>query len=178
MHGRDSNDGESFEGETMVSYYKLVLLLITNVGWYIVGTTVILIYAWPFLYKQWLGWKKKKDDYEYDAKYHKNVDLNSKLLLAQHTAREKMEQKYLQDREIAIQKEQAKKMKKQQELLKLQSQLLSDNYRLDSNESKDSTGPSKSRLRADYNPLMGSGSSGKYVPPKRSACSKRGCGRQ
>ena len=53
-------------------YIFLVWAVIRSVGWYIVGISVVLIYTWPYIQKKWKSWKKKKDDQEYDAKYHKS----------------------------------------------------------------------------------------------------------
>ncbi|XP_058793123.1 uncharacterized protein LOC131665314 [Phymastichus coffea] len=154
-------------------YHDRVWLFISSVGWYFVGISVVLIYAWPSIQKLYRNWKKTKDEQEYDMKYHKNVDLSSKLLIATQLAREKQQEKYLRERELALEKEKERVEKKRQEVLRLEEQR-SSGTRL-GNSSEGAAGPSKSTLKGEYNPLMGE-SSKRYIPPKRSCCKKGGCG--
>ncbi|OXU19441.1 hypothetical protein TSAR_013268 [Trichomalopsis sarcophagae] len=180
MNEEDIDEFEEFNWEVKPPYHKFVWAVIRSVGWYLVGISIVLVYTLPHISKKWNSWKKKKDEKEYDAKYHKNVDLSIELLVATQLARERMQEKYLRDREIALQKEDERKEKKRQELLRLQNQSSGHRLNEDSSEnvgpSSSSSKSSRTNLRGEYNPLMGGGS-GRYVPPKRSCCKKGGgCG--
>lgn len=143
------------------------LSLIQNNGWFVLGLCVGLYY----LYTQYrssltdnvnrvlLGQAKKEDGPASDEK----------LRLAREKMQKELERKAELYKEKQAQKAEEERKKKLEAL----------------NEKKDEGGPSQDSgtrkktplYREEYNPLMGSGPVNSYRPPRRSACSRGGCGR-
>ncbi|KAJ8666910.1 hypothetical protein QAD02_008572 [Eretmocerus hayati] len=172
----EDDDSDQFKLEFKPPYSKFFLAVLRTWGWYMLGAVVFLVYSWPYLQTVFMSWKKKRDDSQYDAKYHKDVDMSSKLLLATQLARERMQEKYLKEREIALQKEQERKEKKREEALRLLNNGESG-YRLDGDISENSEpSSSKSNHKRGYNHLTGDGLAGRYRAPRRSGCRGGGCG--
>ncbi|XP_023020902.1 selenoprotein S [Leptinotarsa decemlineata] len=140
-------------------------------GWYILLSLVLLIYVYQKLLKSAIDeYQEKKDEAEYSAKYHKNPDLLSERLIAQEKRTLKLQEKYNKDAEEYQKKIQEREARKREEILEKFG-----------NESGHRLGPSaddktKKSFKPEYSPLMGGGSSSNYRPPRRSACSRGGCG--
>lgn len=145
-------------------------------GWYLVAILISLWYASPYIREKFTSWKRKKDEHEYAAKYHKNPDLLHERLSAVEASRQKMQEEYRQKALIAQEQEKERKEKKKEETAKLLEKE-SGSRRLGNSEDSSSrpTGPKSHSFRQEYNPLMGDGSRG-YRPPKRTCCGKGGCG--
>ncbi|XP_049794107.1 selenoprotein S-like [Schistocerca nitens] len=168
----------------LLSYISAGVDILQNYGWYILGASLLCLYAWskikPHVYK----WLKDREDRQFAAKYHKDPDLIYKRQDAIETARRRLEEKYAAEAAKAAEKRKELEEKKRQEWLRRQEGTSHPGHRLNEGLDQDShnnaTDENASRkkptgLRSDYNPLMGSGSRG-YRPPRRSCCPSGGCG--
>ncbi|XP_033221947.1 uncharacterized protein LOC117176057 [Belonocnema kinseyi] len=131
-------------------------------GWYFVGLAIVLFY-FKQKYHSWISKKM-----EYASKRDEDLDIQNFERLS--AVRQRMQEKYQRDLELALEKEEEIKERKRQELLNNQE----SGNRLGGGKTG---GSSKSRLlKGEYNPLMGGSSSRGYRPQKRSCCGKGGCG--
>lgn len=161
---------------TEPSYFQMVWAYVAAVGWYIVGLLGIAWYAHPYIKDTYTKWKNKRDEAEYAAKYHKDLDLLQQRLSGLEVARLKMQEEYEKAVLAAKEEQEKKKQKKREEI----SKMLDDGHRLGGesiDEPSTSSGTKSKSLRPEYNPLMGDGSRGYYYrPPRRSCCRRGGCG--
>ncbi|XP_012288722.1 selenoprotein S [Orussus abietinus] len=166
--------GEVYGKET--SYVGIVWQSIARIGWYLVGISLVLIYTFPYIQERYQRWRLKKDEQEYSAKYHKNPDMLMERLAGLEAARQRMQEKFNRDLELARQREAEKQEKKRQELLNLTSKLnVGRSLRSSENEPSTSSESKSEPYKKEYNPLTGD-AAGWYRPPKRSCCRKGGCG--
>lgn len=143
--------------------------ILENYGWYILGVGVILAYFYQKTWKFHIdAYRKRKDEEEYAAKYHKNPDLFVTRQVAQQEYAMKLQEKYRRDAEEHERKIKEKERKKQEELLQ--------KYEGQGGQKSGYTEDGVNSSKPEYNPLMGAGSSSNYRPPRRSACSRGGCG--
>lgn len=157
----------------------MIWVPIASVGWYIVGLGIIALYTFPHVQEKYKSWKVARNQRD-GAALSKKTDQLPQLSANVELARQKMQEVYDKNRALAQIKEEEEKEKKRQKILKL---LENKNVgtRLgtaDDETPSTSTAPStsaKSKLKSDYNPLMGDNTRG-YRPPKRSCCKKGGCG--
>ncbi|XP_076244613.1 uncharacterized protein LOC143185449 [Calliopsis andreniformis] len=161
-------------GQFEISYFRMVWTIIASVGWYIVAIAVGFWYASPYIWGEYTKWKLKKDEQDYAAKYHKNLDLLQERLSGLEASRQRMQEEYRQ-KCIAARREGRKENKQ------TDSSGLVDVTGMGSgieNKTKDSSNITEKKsksIRREYNPLIGDSSRG-YRPPKRSCCGKGGCG--
>ncbi|KAJ8985595.1 hypothetical protein NQ317_015086 [Molorchus minor] len=141
---------------------------IENYGWYLLLCLIVFVYIYHSYLKSYINdYMKWKDEKEYSEKYHKNPDLFVARQVAQQQAAMKLQEKYNREAEEHRKKLEEREAKKREEAMqKFDGQ---GGQKLGSESSKQSFKP-------DYNPLMGSGSGSSYRPPRRSACSRGGCG--
>lgn len=141
-------------------------------GWYLLLLSIVGVYIYTRMRPSIEKYKKKKSDEEYAAKYHKNPDLLMDRVKQQQLLAQRLQEQYDRDAQEYKRKQEEKEAKKREELLaKYQNE--AQGYKLGND--KDQPGKSSS-LKPEYNPLVG-GSSHSYRAPKRSACSKGGCGK-
>ncbi|KAG5867678.1 hypothetical protein JTB14_020188 [Gonioctena quinquepunctata] len=148
-----------------------VVGIFENYGWYILISLAILAYIYQKSLKSYIDqYKKRKEEAEYSAKYHKNPDLLSARVTAQEVRTLELQKKYQKDAEEHKKKMEEREARKREELL--------EKYGHEGGKKLGSSNDQKpdSSFKPEYNPLMGSGSSSNYRPPRRSACSRGGCG--
>ncbi|XP_012265177.2 uncharacterized protein LOC105691348 [Athalia rosae] len=157
--------------ELVSSYVDAAWQTLATFGWYLVAIGVVLLYLSPQIKQRYSIWIRKREEAEYSAKYHKNVDLCQERLAGVEAARQRMQEKYAEAAKLAQQKEQERIEKKKQELLDL---VEGKNVGQKLGRAKSEASTSNS-TKQGYNPLMGDSSRG-YRAPKRSCCGKGGCG--
>ncbi|KYM75884.1 Selenoprotein S [Atta colombica] len=150
------------------SYFQTIWAPIASVGWYIIGLGIIAFYTFPHIQEKFKSWKVARN--QRDAALGKtNVEL----------ARQKMQEAYNKSCTLAQIKEEEEKEKKRQKVLKLlENKNVGTRLGSTTNDETPSTSTNtgtKSKLKSEYNPLMGDSTRG-YRPPKRSCCKKGGCG--
>ncbi|XP_071875010.1 uncharacterized protein isoform X2 [Bombus fervidus] len=163
--------GEIFE----IPYFKTVWTTIASVGWYIIGITICIWWASPYILEKYANWKLRKNEQEYAAKYHKNPDLLRERLSGLEASRQKMQEEYYQKCMLAEQERTEKGNAKGIAKLILDNNVIGDRLGKKDNDSPPSTEKKHKSIREEYNPLMGDGSRG-YRPPKRTCCGKGSCG--
>ncbi|XP_071441873.1 selenoprotein S-like [Hetaerina americana] len=156
---------------------------LSDYGWYIVILASVSYYIWTKKAKYVYGqWKKQMDEKDYAAKYHKDPTIFQSIQETMEANRRKMQE------ELEIKaKQYMEKQKEMEEAHRLER--IADwerhekglGYRSKFKVKEEDSGtssqkPVKPNLRPEYNPLMGSGGSSGYRPPKRSCCSGGGCG--
>jgi len=150
-----------------------------NYAWYMIFGGLVLYYVSskflrPVLesvFGTYENYKKTKEEWEYNAKYHKDPDLFASRISSQQAYVQKLQEKYEQE----VKDHQAKLKEKQEQKRQEAERLLSQQgHRLGGHTDNDDSKPKS--LRPEYNPLMGPGSSN-YRPPKRSKCGGGGCGK-
>ncbi|XP_050293519.1 selenoprotein S A-like [Anthonomus grandis grandis] len=162
--------------QEIINYINFCILFIQNYGWHMLFGGIILYYVYKQFIKGMLksaflgydSYKKKKDEAQYAAKYHKDPDLFAARLSAQQERAQKLQEKYDEEAKIHQAKLKEKEAKKQQEVLRLLEQSGQAGHKLGEGSSKS--------FRPDYHPLMGPGTSSNYRPPKRTKCGGGGCG--
>lgn len=156
------------------SYFQTIWAPIASMGWYIVGLVIVLYYTFPLIQKKYKSWKLARNQQD-DAAFGKKTDELPQLSANVELARQKMQEAYNKSSVLTQIKEEEEKEKKRQKVLKL---LENKNvgtklgYAMDNEIPSTST---KSKLKSEYNPLMGDNTRG-YRPPKRTCCKKGGCG--
>ncbi|XP_012531726.1 uncharacterized protein LOC105834059 [Monomorium pharaonis] len=155
------------------SYLQTIWAPIASVGWYLVGLGIIALYMFPHIQEKYKNWKTRnqRDDIALGKKTDKLPQLSANVEMA----RQKMQEVYNKNCALAQIKEEEEKEKKRQKVLKL---LENKNVGTRLGGATDDQTPStstKSKLKSEYNPLMGDNTRG-YRPPKRSCCKKGGCG--
>ncbi|XP_031827217.1 uncharacterized protein LOC116424662 [Nomia melanderi] len=83
------------------SYFSMIWSTVASVGWYIVAVVFSLWYASPYIREKYTSWKRRREEQEYAAKYHKNPDLLQERLVGFEASREKMQQEYYQKSMLA-----------------------------------------------------------------------------
>ncbi|KYN03255.1 PREDICTED: uncharacterized protein LOC108773588 [Cyphomyrmex costatus] len=155
------------------SYLQTIWAPIASVGWYLIGLGIIALYTFPHIQEKFKSWKVARN--QRDAVLGKKTDELPQLSANVELARQKMQEAYDKTRVLALIKEEEEKEKKRQKVLKL---LENKNVGTRLGSTTDDETPStstKSKLKSEYNPLMGDSTRG-YRPPKRSCCKKGGCG--
>ncbi|KYQ57260.1 Selenoprotein S [Trachymyrmex zeteki] len=155
------------------SYLQTIWAPIASVGWYIVGLGIIALYTFPHIQEKFKSWKVARN--QRDAALGKKTDELPQLSSNVELARQKMQETYDKSRALAQIKEEEEKEKKRQKVLKLlENKNIGTRLGSRTNDETPSTS-TKSKLKSEYNPLMGDSTRG-YRPPKRSCCKKGGCG--
>ncbi|XP_045782169.1 selenoprotein S-like [Maniola jurtina] len=155
---------ERQEGFTFVNPFTLVLGFLASYGWYLVAAGAAAVYLAQKLQPTLKRWQEARED----AAYHKDPDKALARMEAIQRAREKQQQLLEAASQRARQQEKEREERKRQENLERLEKYGAD------------AGGSGQRLGApdeDYLPLSGGASTSSYRPPKRSACSRGGCGR-
>ncbi|KAI5701041.1 hypothetical protein M8J76_005625 [Diaphorina citri] len=150
----------------LTSMWHSGVSLIQNNGWLVLGLCAGLYYLYTKVESSLkqnvdrvlLGKSKKEDGPASDEKLRQ--------------VRERMQKEL--ERKAELYKEKMKQKAEEERLKKLEAL-----------EKKEEGGPSQDTgnkkktplFRDEYNPLMGSGPVNNYRPPRRSACSRGGCGR-
>ncbi|XP_015185492.1 PREDICTED: uncharacterized protein LOC107071214 [Polistes dominula] len=153
-------------------YFTMAWVYVASVGWYIVASSIVLWYTYPYIKDKYIKWKIKKDEEEYAAKYHKNPDIALQTALKIEAARQKMQEDYTKQT-LIVKKQMEELKKKEKEAGNCQDGNILGHGSKD--EASTSKGPKSKSFKSEYNPLMGDSSRG-YRPPKRSCCGKGGCG--
>ncbi|XP_046679996.1 selenoprotein S-like [Homalodisca vitripennis] len=158
----------------------LVTDFIGDYGWYFLALCLIILYYWQTIQQRLDRWYNEKSDKEYAAKCKKDPDWMRKRQLEMEAARKKMQEEM--DAKAALHAAKMKEKEEQRRAELLASTSTKGGQRLGSgetsSESANNTEPTraaKKTYRPEYNPLMGSGGSGGYRPPRR-GCPGGGCG--
>ncbi|KAG8231280.1 hypothetical protein J437_LFUL010318 [Ladona fulva] len=157
---------------------------VSDYGWYIIGLVICLLLLWTKKIKPaYVAWKKRMDEREYDAKYHKDPECFRARQETMEIARlrmqlelEKKAQEYLEKQkqvEEAKRQERIADWERHEKGLGYRSKIRN---RHEDDQDQTKKPQTKPALRPEYNPLMGSGSSSGYRPPRRNVCSGGGCG--
>ncbi|CAH2987479.1 unnamed protein product [Chilo suppressalis] len=154
---------EERQEATMTNPLTFVLQFVATNGWYIVGAAAALLYLGNKLRPRYEQWKQARED----AEYHKNPDVALARMEAIQRAREKQQQLLLEASQQALQQQKEREERKRQELVE----------RLEKYGAATQQGHKLGTPGDDYLPLSGGASTSSYRAPKRSACSKGGCGR-
>lgn len=150
----------------LTSIWTSGVSLIQNNGWLALGLCLGIYY----LYTKFQSTLKESADCVLLGKSKKEDGPASDEKL--RLVRERMQKEL--ERKAELYKEKQKEKAEAERLKKLEA--LSD--KKDEGPSQNSSNQKKTPLfREDYNPLMGSGPVNAYRPPRRSACSRGGCGR-
>ncbi|CAG4957299.1 unnamed protein product [Parnassius apollo] len=151
---------EEEEQRTMFNPISVVLQFLASYGWYLVGATAAVLYLMHKLRPHLDQWRQAKED----AEYHKDPDTALARMQAIQLARER-QQKLLEEASArALQEQREREERKRAEAMeKLKKLEENGGHRLGTGD--------------DYLPLSGGASTSSYRPPKRSACSRGGCGR-
>ncbi|BES97697.1 Selenoprotein S (SelS) [Nesidiocoris tenuis] len=132
--------------------------------WYLFGLVLLFGAFRHRIYAYYRQYKRRQDEYEYAAKYHKNSDLGKQRLDAVTMAREKMQ------RELEAKAAEA-------ERIRLEKKAEAKARQEAGQDGKGGSTSSGSRLRAEHFPLMGHSGGSNYRAPKKSCCKKGGgCG--
>uniref|UniRef100_A0A1B6KMJ2 Selenoprotein S n=1 Tax=Graphocephala atropunctata TaxID=36148 RepID=A0A1B6KMJ2_9HEMI len=163
----------------VLGIWDLATGLIENYGWYLLALGLVILYYWQTIQSRLDKWYNEKSDKEYAAKCKKDPDLMRRRQLEMEEARKKMQDEMNVKAALHAVKMKEKEEQKRAELLASSS--VGSGQRLGSGETTsepnnaESTRAVKKPYRPDYNPLMGSGGSGGYRPPRR-GCPGGGCG--
>ncbi|XP_047542196.1 selenoprotein S-like [Vanessa atalanta] len=152
---------EEDQGWAMYNPFTFVFQLLANYGWYLLGATGASVYLIHKLKPKYESWKQARED----AEYHKDPDKSLSRMEAIQRARERQQQMLEAASLRALEQQKEREEKKRQEALE----------RLEKYGSK--SGDRLGSVDEDYLPLSGGASTSSYRPPKRSACSRGGCGR-
>ncbi|KAF6204435.1 hypothetical protein GE061_002776 [Apolygus lucorum] len=155
--------------------WNFVTSILVSYGWYLF--LLVILYG-AFRHKieaAYIKWRRRRDEFEYAAKYHKDSDLTRSRMEAVMAAREKFQREHELKAAEAERKRLEREEKKKAEL----AAAIQENgspFRL-GGASSSSTSSSSKGLRAEYFPLSGDTGSGGYKAPKKSCCKKGGgCG--
>ncbi|XP_045457127.1 selenoprotein S B-like [Melitaea cinxia] len=152
---------EEEQGWTMVNPVTYVFQFFANYGWYMLGAAGVSIYLIQKLKPKYESWKQARED----AEYHKDPDKSLARMEAIQRARERQQQLLEAASRRALEQQKEREERKRQEALeRLEKYGAKGGERLGSADD-------------DYLPLSGGASTSSYKPPKRSACSRGGCGR-
>ncbi|XP_025195415.1 selenoprotein S-like [Melanaphis sacchari] len=154
--------------ESITDYIWNFFKFVQNNGWYFMAFLILLAYLVPKLWPHYLKWLEQRAVAAYDADIKKNPDLYKQKQEELQKARAKFQEEYEKKAKIALEKQKEKEKK----ILEEKQALLNNGI---TGQSMNSSEKSK-KSKPDYNPLMGSGSGSNYRPPRRSACSRGGCG--
>ncbi|XP_066141453.1 selenoprotein S-like isoform X2 [Euwallacea fornicatus] len=173
--------------QSMVYIFIQIWSIFQTYGWFIFFVGIVMYYAYTKILKllfqyaveRYIKYRRSKEEAEYTAKYHKDPDLFCSRVSAQQEAAQKLQEKY--DLQVKEHQEKLKKKRerKRQELLNLLNEPNNLGHTLGGSEDgSDISASKKSKsLRSEYHPLMGSGNSSNYRPPKKSKCGGGGCGK-
>lgn len=162
----DNDNPQSLVQDTpffVTSLWTTGVSLIQNNGWFALGLCLALYY----LYTKFQSSIKENADRVLLGKSKKEDPASDEKL---RQVREKM-QKDL-ERKAELFKEKLKEKAEAERLKKLEALKEKKDEPSDNSNQKKKT----PLFRNEYNPLMGSGSVNAYRPPRRSACSRGGCG--
>ncbi|XP_034837997.1 selenoprotein S-like [Maniola hyperantus] len=153
---------EEQEGFTFVNPVTLVLGFLASYGWYVAGAGAAAVYLAQRLRPSLARWRQARED----AAYHKDPDKALARMEAIQRARDKQQQLLEAASQRAREQEREREeRKKQANLERLEKYGAGSGQRLGASDEA-------------YLPLSGGGAStSSYRPPKRSACSRGGCGR-
>lgn len=138
--------------------------VVQNNGWFLFGLGLALYY----FYTKFESTLKANIDHVVRGKAKKDDGPNSDEKLRQ--VRERMQKEL--ERKAEIYKEKMKEKAEEERKKKLEALEKKDEGSSQNNGSQKKT----PLFREDYNPLMGSGPVNSYRAPRRSACSRGGCG--
>lgn len=163
------------------SLFYSSVAFIEEYGWYLLGAGLLLYYLRLRIEPYILRFKEQQEERKFTELCKKNPDLIRSRQEAMEAARQRMQEKFVEDARAYAEKLKEREAKKREELLARKEGInrTTPGHRLgDSTAESTSEGQvskKKSNHKPDYNPLMGSGSSGGYRPSRRS-CPGGGCG--
>ncbi|CAH2062055.1 unnamed protein product, partial [Iphiclides podalirius] len=139
---------------------SFVLHFLASYGWYLVGGAAAILYLMYKLRPSYERWRQARED----AEYHKDPDVALARMQAIQLARERQQRLLEEASAKALRERMEREERKRAEAAeKLRSLEENGGQRLGTGD--------------DYLPLSGGPSTSSYRPPKRSACSRGGCGR-
>ncbi|PSN51515.1 Selenoprotein S [Blattella germanica] len=153
------------------SWFFSGLSFVEQYGWFLLGGGIMLYYLRRKVEPYILRWRERREERNFAALCHKNPDLIRSRQEAMDAARLQLQMRHDEQAKIHAEKMKEREAKKK---ARQDAAVPSLGRRL-GNGSSDQEPEKKSNYRPDYNPLMGSGSSGGYRAPRRS-CPGGGCG--
>ncbi|XP_061385217.1 selenoprotein S-like isoform X2 [Danaus plexippus] len=149
------------EEQETTMFNPITLSFLSSYGWYIVGASALIMYATTKLRPRLDKWRESQED----AKYHKDSDLGAARRRAEQEAREKQQRALEEASRRAAEEKTLREERKRAEALERLQKYGSD------------LGAGRTLRDDDFLPLSGGASTSSYRAPKRSACSRGGCGR-
>ncbi|XP_076041327.1 selenoprotein S-like [Oratosquilla oratoria] len=158
-------------------FFSHSFVALSSYGWYVVTAIFIGVIVWRRVRPLFMKWKKKKEDEQEAAEFHKNPDVFISRELAIEAARQRMQDEYSRAAAAHAVKIKELEEKKQQERLENMEAQMRGEGRSRSKLSTATSVPSssspskpsgKAKLRPEYNPLMGGGGACGYRPARRS----------
>ncbi|XP_054258278.1 selenoprotein S-like [Macrosteles quadrilineatus] len=162
----------------LVNICDQVTEFIVTYGWYFLIIGLVIIFYWDRIRNYLDERYREQSEKEYEAKCKKDPDWLQQRQREMEVARKRMQEEL--DRKAA---EHAAKMKEKEEQKRaaLLESSREGGQRLGYGEATTAVNASQTKssttkpYRPEYNPLMGSGGSGGYRPPRR-GCPGGGCG--
>lgn len=146
-----------------------VLVWLSSYGWTILIGSVIIVAVYRRYIRAAIDKRlAKNDEQEYLEMYHKDPETEKRHKDMMISARMQLQDAYETQSRISAEKQKEKEEKIKAERL---NQLRSSGVGECLGGKKTSE-----KWKPDYNPLTGSGGGSSYRPPRRTACSRGGCG--
>ncbi|XP_075220349.1 selenoprotein S-like [Lycorma delicatula] len=143
-------------------------------GWFVLAAALLILYFWPRIQKHLDKMYIEKVKKAYEAKCKKNPDWLISRQQAMEAARIRMQEEL--SRKAKEHEEKMKELEEKKRLEKLASLDKEAGGQTLGSVGSNNNKKSKNNFKPDYNPLMGSGPSTTYRPPRRSCCPSGGCG--
>ncbi|KAJ9577695.1 hypothetical protein L9F63_005688, partial [Diploptera punctata] len=153
---------------------------IAQYGWYLLGAGLLLYYIRLKSEPYFMRLRELQEERKFAELCKKNPDLIRSRQEAMEAARLRMQEKLNEDAKMYAEKQKQREAKRREEMLtRKEGRSPNDlGHRLGNTSDSTSEGQASkknSNNKPDYNPLMGSGGSSGYRPPRRS-CPGGGCG--
>ncbi|XP_046382629.1 selenoprotein S-like isoform X2 [Ischnura elegans] len=160
--------------EFLSNFLEKGFTILSEYGWYIVIFGSITYYLWATKVKpMYERWKKSAEESAYSAKYHKDPALFQARQEIMEAARRRMQEELeVKARQYLEKQKEIAEANRLERIADWERHEKGLGYRSKMKPKESDSGNSSQ----NYNPLMGSGGSSGYRPPKKSCCSGGGCG--
>lgn len=133
-----------------------LLFIITNYGWHCLILSIACAFAWRKYSPSYHQWRRRKEEEQEAALYHKNPDLLLAKEAAIEKARQRLQEQYSKQSAEHAERQRLRDEEKKKEKVKAHEALV-----------KGTTSRPKTTFKSDYNPLLGDGGSCSYRPARR-----------
>ncbi|XP_064394010.1 selenoprotein S B-like [Halichondria panicea] len=165
--GQDSPPSEDpltysfLPGETVLYYlYNNGLSLLSEYGWYVLLTTVVLALAWSRLKPHYYQWKKKREDWIDEQNFDPNkAETYQDAMLK---ARARMQRDLNEQARVYQEQKEKKEIEERDERIKQWEE-----FKVVSTKKSKPKDKGRPTPRQDYYPLGGGGAGGGYRPSRR-----------